>query len=72
MVLMVVTGGQARAPSIPVSAPISSRSQEQFQEIKQALDNMASWELADKPMKMKFTEGGNERQEKTFMAVLGK
>ena len=62
-----------RAPRAPVTAAPSPKSVQQFQELKRALYDIASWELTDDSydkLWMNFSEGGNEQQAKTFAAIL--
>lgn len=62
-----------RAPSAPVSAPLSPEALAKFQELKRTLGEMVSWELTSdgyEALGMSFTEGGNEQQARTFAAIL--
>jgi len=70
---MALTTAPARAPTMPQAAQVSSQAQQEFQQLKRELSDIASWELAPNSwdrIKMAFSEKGDESLAGTFVAVL--
>ncbi len=62
----------ARAPSAPVTAPLSPEAIKQVQEPKKSL-SVVSWELTGagaEQMPMQFSEAGSEAHAKMFLSLL--
>jgi len=63
----------AKAPQMPVSAPVTAKAQAEFLQLKKSLDSLASWELAPASwadLPMHFSEGGSEAQARLIAQAL--
>jgi hypothetical protein len=64
---------EAKAPKMPAATPISSQAISEFLQLKKALNELVSWELAPSTwdhLPMHFTEGGDEKQAQVFSQAL--
>ena len=62
-----------RAPQAPVSAPVTAKAQAEFLQLKKALNELASWDLAPSGwdrLRMHFSEGGSEQQARSLVQAL--
>ncbi len=62
-----------RAPRAPASAPVTAKAQAEFIQLKKALNELASWDLAPSGwdrLIMHFTESGSEQQAQSLAQAL--
>ena len=63
----------SRAPSAPITAPVTSQAVAEYQALKKSLNELASWELSGSGYDncpMSFSEAGREEQARALAQAL--